>query len=247
MHWGLTPISGPLLIAMLAGLALSPWGSVQINNQASSRGIAKQSAGTLSAPDFSRPLTGKGGAFRKSSRRIQSRSPLDAPLVSETESPLGLGIATSPPHQFTLSPFLAQSTNQESINRTETLSFQNIFRMTLNGGECRLDASEKVSGHFSRRRKEPDLHSGMLLCKLVSKKGVLLAEKAVHVPDHVCRVVDPHSTRDEPKAVLFSGLGPQVFQVRFPAHLPGEKLEVYRVTKTHPTTDLSLLLTIPVN
>ena len=139
------------------------------------------------------------------------------------------------------------SANQDLMNRPETLSFQNIFRMTLDGGECRLNAVEKVSGDFSSRRKEPDLHSGMLLCKLVSKNGALLAEKAVHVPDHFCRVVDPRSTRDEPEVVLFSGLGPQVFQVRFPAHLSGRKLDVYRVTKTRPTAELALLLTIPIN
>ncbi len=137
--------------------------------------------------------------------------------------------------------------NNAAALAADALSLQTVFRMVLNNGKCRLDAVEEVSGDFRPRRNQPELHPGMLLCRLVSGKGTVLAEKPVHVPDHVCRVLDSDSTPEEPIISLFSGVGPQVFQVRFPAHLPGKKLEVYRVTRTRPVIGHSLLLTLPVN
>ncbi|MFP6875071.1 MAG: hypothetical protein VCA55_16350, partial [Verrucomicrobiales bacterium] len=85
-----------------------------------------------------------------------------------------------------------------------------VFRMILNNGKCRLDAVEEVSGDFRPRRNQPELHPGMLLCRLVSGKGTVLAEK----PVHVCRVLDSDSTPDEPKIALFADVGEQMFQVR---------------------------------
>jgi len=126
-------------------------------------------------------------------------------------------------------------------------SQQTVFRLVLEDGKCRLDAVEKVTGDFRPRRGSADVYAGMIACRLVGANDVPLAEEMVHAPDHVCAVLDPNASADGPRVSLLAGIGPQVFQVRFPSSFAGEKLEVYRITQTVPEISRTLLLTLPIN
>jgi hypothetical protein len=121
-----------------------------------------------------------------------------------------------------------------------------VFRLILADVKCELDAVEEVVGDFRARRGAPDVHPGVLACRLIGADGRTLDEQFVHPPDHVCAVLDPNASAGQPQVALLAGLGPQVFQVRFPADLTGNSLEIYRVTRVHPNRSESLLLTHPL-
>jgi hypothetical protein len=137
--------------------------------------------------------------------------------------------------------------NVPPVPETTRDSQQKVFRLILEDGACRLDAIEDVIGDFRARRGTEELHAGMIVCRLVGANDVVLAEERVHAPDHVCAVLDPNAGPDGPKVALLAGMGPQVFQVRFPSSLAGDRLEVFRVTRTVPEISRTLLLTLPIN
>jgi hypothetical protein len=104
---------------------------------------------------------------------------------------------------------------------------------------------EKVSGAFRKRRGQPSLHPGTIVCRLVDSNGENIAEERVHVPDHLCKLSGPVLGKDTNRVKLLDQDGPIVFQVRLPA-LGGERLNVYRVTETVPVTVEVLMLSVPI-
>lgn len=125
------------------------------------------------------------------------------------------------------------------------LSRQTVFRLILDDGRCRLETIEKVNGDFRKRRVRRQLHPGMLSCRLISTNGAILNEQFIHAPDHVCAVLNTNRIGKEPEVLLLAGLGPQLFQVRFPESPSADQLEIHRVTATSPLREQSLLLTVP--
>lgn len=124
-------------------------------------------------------------------------------------------------------------------------SQKNAFRFVLEGEDCRLLSIEKVSGAFRKRRGQPSLHPGTIVCRLVDSNGEKIAEERVHVPDHLCMLSNPVSGKNTNRANLPNQTGPIVFQVRLPAR-GGERLNVYRVTETVPVTVEALMLSVPI-
>jgi hypothetical protein len=124
-------------------------------------------------------------------------------------------------------------------------SRQLVLRLVLDGKTCSLEAVEEVTGDFRSRRDTPEAHAGMIVSRLVSAAGNILAEEFTHPPDHVCTVLDPNPDGIL-RPVTLAGVGPQVFQVRFPVELRTEQLEVHRITQTEPELLTQLLLSTAI-
>jgi hypothetical protein len=156
------------------------------------------------------------------------RIPADLPL--DPEPPPG-----SPHPQPTAPTPISQST-------------QIVFRLILEDGTCSLDAVEQVQGQFRSRRAAPEVHAGMIACRLLGPNHQIIAERWLHPPDHVCAVLDTTTagTATNPRALTLAGIGPQVFQVHFPAALRGQRMDVYRIHATHPNLQETLLLSVPL-
>ncbi len=170
-----------------------------------------------------------------------ARSRTDAP-----EAPASSAAASAPHERTGPAETAPEAGNAATRPQTAQVSRQRVFRMILEAGECRLEAVDEVAGDFRPRRGTEEAHAGMIACRLVGADGQIVAEHLVHPPDHACVVLDPHLGDDPSTPVMLSGLGPQVFQVRFPAETRGAQLEIYRITRTRPEPAETLLLTVPI-
>jgi hypothetical protein len=118
---------------------------------------------------------------------------------------------------------------------------QLVARLVFDKGMCSLHAFEEVQGDFRPRRGDPPLHDGMIVSRLLSSTSEVLAQEFTHPPDCPCTVLD-RNLPNGPKAAVYAGIGPQMFQARLPHDPRAVLLTVSRITQTPSGPAEKLLL-----
>jgi hypothetical protein len=122
--------------------------------------------------------------------------------------------------------------------------FKRAYMVSLDKGALALVDSQDIEGDFAPSRREPEVWSGMLRCRLMSGDNVVLAEELLPAPDYVCSVLDPKSGTDKP--VSYAVERPVVFQLRLPRVKGAARLEIYRIIQPGDPVLEGLLGTIPL-
>jgi hypothetical protein len=142
-------------------------------------------------------------------------------------------IITTPPTPLTEPP-----SNQPLEDKSADPSLKRAYMLSLDQGKLAFLEAQDIEGDFAKQRRKPEEWSGMLRCRLISEKNVVLAEELLPAPDHLCAVIDPKSGSDKP--VPFTVAGPVTFQVRLPRVAGAVRLDISRIIQPADTTQPGL-------
>lgn len=115
----------------------------------------------------------------------------------------------------------------------ERYSAARAYRLVLDGGVCKLEAVEDLSGDF-RQPRGMLASEGMFYCRLLDAEGGVLAETTMHPPDRRCVVLVPdlENPGAPPLPISLTADRPVVFQVRLPVVEGASELEIVRLAKS---------------
>ncbi len=164
-----------------------------------------------------------------------ARKPLKRDSTATTQTPETVMTTAAP----TPAPVIPAASDDKTGPR-----FKRAYMLSLDKGALSFVEQQDIEGDFTPKRRKPEEWSGMLRCRLLSEKNVVLAEELLPAPDHLCAVLDPKSGSSKP--VNYTVAGPVTFQVRMPRVKGATRLDIIRIIQPGEPALEGLLGSIPL-